>query len=568
MNGFLIKRYSSKNITQQNLVQTTQQTYLLGQYNYEVCADNCQLIERDNTLLVIDGYLIADDIERLFTLLSQQKFTELATFDGHFSGLYINENEIIAFNDRFGGKTLYWQYHQQQLFIASRFINMPIFNKTLNQQGTWEVLQYRWLTGEHTLLDTVKKLPAHHSAIIQGDSLPRLVSYWQLPAPDHKQAPLASKVAQCKAILQANLQKAATQHKKVAIFLSGGVDSSILAALAKDIFAECYLITPVFKGLANPELDTAISFAKTLDLPHQLVEVDQEHLLTDLMHLIEVKKSPLRHYSSLAMMAMMRAIPEDYDAVLYGEAADTLFGSNAIKRILTHYQWKQQTQYIPQLLLKLFAKLVPGRGNILVNLKNTSLRELILSVTAIKYSSAEQSFIATLSNLSKTELTSWLWDKSLAEVNSARLRQTAQERILNSDAATHFYEAELIAQCYQKQIISPFFDPQLIELSAGLTDQQYFGSDYVKPVLRELACQFFPRHLIYQKKHGFPVPFIQWLAVPFAALVQEVRNERNLFDGSQLENFTVKENFELFWLLINWLLVHRCIDKEEIGDVK
>ncbi len=568
MNGFLVKRYLSENIVEQPLAQAKEQFYLLGQYYYEICATQCQLIVRNNTLLLVDGYLIADDIERLFTLLSQQKFTQLATFEGHFSGLYINENEIITFNDRFGGKTLYWQYYQQQLFIASRFINMPVFDKTFNQQGTWEVLQYRWLTGENTLLDTIKKLPAHHHAIIQGDSQPRLISYWQLPAPDHKQAPLASKVAQCKTILQANLQKAATQHKKVAIFLSGGVDSSILAALAKDIFTECYLITPVFKGLANPELDTAISFAKTLGLPHQLVEVDQENLLTDLMHLIAVKKSPLRHYSSLAMMAMMRAIPEDYDAVLYGEAADTLFGSNAIKRILTHYQWKRQTQYIPRLLLKLFAKLVPGRGNILVNLKNTSLRELILSVTAIKYSSAEQDFIATLSNLPKTELTSWLWDKPLAAVTKASLRQVAQERILNSDAATHFYEAELIAQFYKKQIISPFFDPQLIELSASLTDQQYFGSDYVKPVLRELACQFFPRPLIYQKKHGFPVPFIQWLAVPFAALVQEVRNERHLFDGAQLENFTVKENFELFWLLINWLLVHRCIDQEEIGDVK
>ncbi len=560
MNGFIITRHLQQNLAVINTEQTKVRYHLLGQYCYDICATGCQLIKTDKAILLLDGYLIPNNVEQLLNSLSKRDFNQLNHFDGHFSGVYITETEIIAFNDRFGGKTLYWQYYQKQLMISSRMSNMPIYDDEKSCEGGWEVLKYRWLTGENTLIAAIKKLPPHHTIVFDNKKEKTALSYWQLPSPNYDNQALENKVKQTKAILSANLASKAKIYKKVAIFLSGGVDSSILAALAKDIFDECLLITPVFKEAENPELDTAIAFAKTLALPHQLVEVDLEHLSTDLNSLIALKRAPLRHYSSLAMMAMMKAIPDDYDAVLYGEAADTLFGSNAIKRVITHYKWKQQSQFIPSPLLQLFAKFVPGRGQILLNLKKQTLRELILSVTAIKYSPAEMKVIRELLTCEETDIESWHWQKNLNKVNAATLRQAAQERILNSDAATHFYEAELIAQQYNKHIISPFFDLQAVELSAKLNDAQYFGEEYVKPVLRELACQFFPRSLIYQKKHGFPVPFIHWLEGPLADLVNAVRQERSLFNGAELEYFTVKEHFELFWLLINWLLVHQHID--------
>ncbi len=566
MNGFIITRYLKKNIANPEVEQG--QYHSLGQYSYHIQAENCQLIKKDNAILLLDGYLIPDDIEPLFQALSSNDIGRLNHFDGHFSGVYIHGDEVLAFNDRFGGKTLYWQYYQQQLILCSRSINMPLYDDKKSCEGGWELLKYRWLTGENTLLANVKKLPPHHSLIFKENKNNSPLSYWQLPQPHYDNQALETKVNQTKAILVKNLAKNAKKYKKVAIFLSGGVDSSILAALAKDVFEHCYLITPVFKGAANPELDTAIAFAKSLGLPHQLVEVELDNLSADLTTLTALKCAPLRHYSSLAMMAMMKAIPDDYEAVLYGEAADTLFGSNAIKRVLTHYRWKRQTQFIPSTLLRLFASVVPGRGKILLNLKKQTLRSLILSVTAIKYTPEEMRIITKLLPSHETDIESWGWQKTVNEISPAILRKVTQERILNSDAATHFYEAELIAQHYQKHIISPFFDPKVVQLSATLNDAQYFGEDYVKPVLRELACQFFPRALIYQKKHGFPVPFIDWLAGPLASLVNEVKQEGYLFNGSELEHLNVKDHFELFWLLINWLLVHKHIGERKKKEVK
>jgi asparagine synthase (glutamine-hydrolysing) len=539
---------------------------LLGKYYAISYGNNITRLQVNDSIIFIDGYTFPDDFSEIAHAVSAENFQYLNKTEGHFCGVVINHNGVLGFNDRYGGKTLYWQKHDNNLTLTSRINEMYIHNSDVSKEALCESFYYRWTTGRNTLFSSVEKLMVRH--VVNFDKRNNAVQqgYWYLPQPAHNLVTLSKKISMTKSLLVDALQQASKRYKKVAIFLSGGVDSSILAALSKDIFEQCYLITPVFSGEKNPELENAKIFAKTLGLPHHLIEIAPSALENDLKQLISLKREPLRHYSSLAMMAMMRAVPADYDAVIYGEAADTLYGSNGIKRFITHATWKKQSQNIPLFLLKLLQKLIPGRGNVLVALKNKSLRDILLSITEIKYSNSEKRVIEQLCGESRAVLNDWLWHKTPDEVSAEMLRHVAQERILTSDAAVHFNEAEIIAQYYGKHIISPFFCEESIQLSRTLSDDEYFGNSSVKPVLRELACEFFPRELIYQKKHGFPVPFISWLEGPLSYLVSELKAERKLFDGRMLDHFNIEDNFEIFWLLINWQLLEPYFNNHCIAD--
>jgi asparagine synthase (glutamine-hydrolysing) len=530
-------------------------------------SNNVSKITINDSIIYIDGYTFPDDFQAIASAVEAENYQYLNRVDGHFCGVVIsNDGGVIGFNDRYGGKTLYWQKKSDDLIITSRIAEMPIHDLEISQEAMSESFYYRWTTGRNTLLSSINKLLVRHIANFSDNDNISQESYWKLPEPMHNDLPLSRKVQMAKTLLIEHLERASQKYKKVAIFFSGGVDSSILAALSKDIFEQCYLITPVFSGEQNPELENAKLFAESLGLEHHLVEIEPSTLTDDLKLLLASKREPLRHYSSLAMMAMMKAVPEGYDAVIYGETADVLYGSDGIKRFITHGSWKKQSQNIPLFLLKLLKKLLPGRGKVLVQLKDKPLRDILLSTTGIKYSKSEAEIIKKLCGKANASLTDWQWNKNPNEVSSEMLRHAVQERKLGSSSAVHFSETEIIAQYYSKHIISPFLSEKSINLSRTLSDDDYLGDSYVKPVLRELACEFFPRELIYQQKHGFPVPFVSWLNGPLHHLITNLKAERTLFDGNELDNFTVSDNFEIYWLLINWQLLNQYFNEVLIAD--
>ena len=105
-----------------------------------------------------------------------------------------------------------------------------------------------------------------------------------------------------------------------------------------------------------------------------------------------------------------------------------------------------------------------------------------------------------------------------------------QDVTVKCECSNHFRETGLSATRFGKQIISPFMAKPVINAAKTLTRNQYFGKDFVKPILRELACEHFERKMIYAKKHGFEVPIVPWLKGPLAHLVDAARQENDLFD--------------------------------------
>lgn len=526
--------------------------------HYQVVQQGCwqQKVAEDKFLIVF-GYFWGVSKEQFIELITFKRFDRLSEVDGHFCGVLIDGIDVFAFVDRLGGKSLFWQNRQGQLQISSHFKSLSHLTDThLDRQALSDYQRFRWLTGSNTISPLIKTLPAHH--VVQLN-LPEVVplSYWHLPAPKLSNDTFEQQVENTKQFLIKSLQKTRLRHQNVAIFLSGGVDSSLLAYLCKSIFERCVLITPYFEGGANEELDTAIAFAKILELEHKIVNVSLQSVKPTLVTLLKQGKEPLRHYSSIAMLAMMEAIEPEFTGVVYGEGADTLFGSNGIKRTVKSIYLHRILSFVPNFALSLVNIVTPKKAKILAIIKAKKTVEFVEDINAIRYRKSAQKLLEK-NNVGKS-LSSIFNPKNFKTLFTERLRNRIMQHVIDHECSKHFQETERIAELYNKEVISPFLALDIIQLSTSLPNKYYYGKQWIKPILRTLACEAYPRTLIYQDKHGFPVPFIRWLQDPLKDLVENLYSESALFDGKRLKELDVEEDYELFWLIINGRIIHQDI---------
>ncbi len=537
----------------------------IEQNSYLVQAQECQIVNKEQALLILDGYIYNFNIDCLYQAIQSGNKEIFSDLDGCFCGIFINSEGIFAFNDRLGSKTIYWQKQQNSLCFSSRINLMPILDTKLSAKGAYESIHFRWLSGSQTLLESINKLPVKHFAYFSESTLLSSEKYWQLPKPQQvSRAPFAKKLEQTKNALTSYLQTINKKHKTAAIFLSGGVDSSLLAALSKDVFEKCYLITPVFPNDNNPELETAKQFARHLALEHILVEIKQETIRGNLQKLLSLSQEPLRNYSALTFIELMKHVPKDADIVLYGEAADILFGANNVHQTKKDLFRAKICRLTPQWLIKLAAKLNSKQGKIANIYRNLSNIDIILKSSKIKYDNSASSLVDSINTELTLPIENWDWFSD-AQIASPNITYLKQIQLIDAPLAKHFLETQLIAEIYNKKLAVPFMTNDIFNITQSLKYKEYF-SNVAKPILRELACQYFPRELIYQKKHGFPVPFISWLQGPLKDLVAEVSNEQELFDGKQLNNCSIKNHYELYWLLINWQLINKGIQQKQASQ--
>ena len=294
--------------------------------------------DRNHTAL-IDGYGLGVSSEKLVSALESHDDEFLSRVHGDYCVLIIHPSgDMRGYCDRFGARTLYWQTTPAHgIIISSHWDNTPVYERQWDDLGLAETLRYRWTTGQRTLVAGISKLPLWHRVSFSRNGEISVNETAQRPVwPTNFEAvSFGEKLDETRGALTDALSEVAQSYDKAAIFLSGGVDSSLLAALARPCFKKCLLVTPVFSGANNPELETAKTFAETLQLEHLLVDFDPARLEKDLRELVRAKDGQI-HFHTLAVHQLIRAIPDEYQLLIHGQEADTLFGSSPIKRTETY----------------------------------------------------------------------------------------------------------------------------------------------------------------------------------------------------------------------------------------
>ena len=413
---------------------------------------------------------------------------------------------LFCARDMFGIKPLYYcRCADGTLLFASEikaFLDHPSFEKRLNAAQLPLYLSCQYSPGRDTFFAGVEKLlPGHF--LIFSDGIVR-TTRWVQPAflPGETPVPPSE--------LEAVLQDSAAAHKiadvEVAGFLSGGVDSAYITALARP--GRTYTIS-----YAEPRYDESFparTLARSLGVRNRVRRISPGEFWDAVPAVQYHMDEPLADAAAVALYFLNREAAREVKVCLSGEGADELFGGYNIYRDPFTAQWYDRLP--PWLRGGLGAAaglLPPGPGvNFLVR-RGCPLEERYFGPTALMTEREKRRLLADYEGDGDPMfLTEALWDSTEGLDPVSRMQQVDINLWLAGDI---LLKADKMSMAHSLELRVPFLDREGFALAAALPAAAKADARMTKIALRQAAARTLPPASAARKKLGFPVPVRDWL---------------------------------------------------------
>ena len=439
---------------------------------------------------------------------------------GMFAFALWNRRAQVLFcaRDMFGIKPLYYcRCADGTLLFASEikaFLDHPSFEKRLNTAQLPLYLSCQYSPGRDTFFAGVQKLlPGHFLEFSEG--IVRTTRWVQPaflpgdtpPAPDE---------------LESVLRQSAEAHKiadvEVAGFLSGGVDSAYLTALARP--ARTYTIS-----YAEPKYDESFparALARNLGLRNRVRCISPGEFWDAVPAVQYHMDEPMADAAAVALYFLNREAARDVKVVLSGEGADELFGGYNIYRDPFTARWYNRLPpWLRGGLGAAASLLPPGPGvNFLVR-RGLSLEERYFGPTALLTEREKRRLLPGYEGDGDPVcLTESSWDMTEDQDPVTRMQQVDLQLWLAGDI---LLKADKMSMAHSLELRVPYLDKEVFALAAALPAAAKANARMTKIALRQAAARTLPPAAAARKKLGFPVPVRDWLRQePYTSRVRAV----------------------------------------------
>ena len=425
---------------------------------------------------------------------------------------------LFCARDMFGIKPLYYcRCADGTLLFASEikaFLDHSSFEKQLNTAQLPLYLSCQYSPGRDTFFAGVQKLlPGHFLEFSEG--IVRTTRWVQPaflpgdtpPAPDE---------------LEAVLRQSAEAHKiadvEVAGFLSGGVDSAYLTALARP--ARTYTIS-----YAEPKYDESFparALARNLGLRNRVRCISPGEFWDAVPAVQYHMDEPMADAAAVALYFLNREAARDVKVVLSGEGADELFGGYNIYRDPFTARWYNRLPpWLRGGLGAAASLLPPGPGvNFLVR-RGLSLEERYFGPTALLTEREKRRLLPGYEGDGDPVcLTESSWDMTEDQDPVTRMQQVDLQLWLAGDI---LLKADKMSMAHSLELRVPYLDKEVFALAAALPAAAKANARMTKIALRQAAARTLPPAAAARKKLGFPVPVRDWLRQePYTSRVRAV----------------------------------------------
>ena len=498
---------------------------------------------------------------------------------------------LLLARDRLGIKPLYFACTDREILFASEIKAIlaagPI-RAEFHEAVLPEFLATRFVAGEETFFRGIRKLlPGRTLSWSRAEGFHER-RYWRLPVSmDDSAATLQERASQVRGRLAATVRSHLMSDVPLGLFLSGGLDSSGLAALMAPMVKEPIRTFSV--GFAEPEaneLAYARLAARAIGAEHREVIVSPEEFFKTLPHLIWHEDEPIAFTSSVPLYFVSRLAREHVKVVLTGEGADELFlGYNRYRVTAWNVRLGQMyRRWIPGSLRGHVRRLIPASPKpVRRYLERTFLtlppeiRNLYLENFAVFPQTLQEELLVDKGILTARD--PYAEELRAFEEHSGGIL----ERMSHADLQTYLVEL-LMKQDQMSMAASiesrvPYLDHELVEHVAAIPGRFKLRGWQTKAVLRAALRDLVPRQILTRGKMGFPVPLGKWLRGPFWPVVQEFvlgpqALDRGLFKPDALRRLAeehrtgAREHGDRLWLLINLELWQRIfLDGEPLSQL-
>jgi asparagine synthase (glutamine-hydrolysing) len=449
---------------------------------------------------------------------------------------------LLLVRDRLGVKPLYWALVGDRLLFASEIkgiLASGLVAARPNHAVLSEVLATRGTAGVDTLFEGIYKLLPGHRLIFANGRV-RTEQYWDLPLdgpdPELERVGDAEVIARFRNLLQESVRLRLMSDVPLGMFLSGGIDSSAIAALmAREVDRPIETFSVAFADRRFSELEYARAVARAIGANAHEIVIDDADFFAALPKLIWHEDEPIAHPSSVPLHFVSTLARQHVTVVLTGEGSDELLaGYGKYPRALIN--WRAGGVYERVVPAAIRAKVA---GSIVPRLPGQAGRYARRSFLAMpRHPSAMflDNFAGIPVQLQRELMAPAAltggdpYSRSLDYFHQVNGTSGMLGRLLHTDIKTYLVEL-LMKQDQMSMSASiesrvPFLDHVLVEFAARLPDRLKLRGFTTKRILREAVRGLLPDRILTRRKMGFPVPYGQWTRGRWHSCVRDVLLDR------------------------------------------
>ena len=477
------------------------------------------------------------DTETLFWLIEIYGIKEaLHKLDGMFAFAYYDHNQETLYlaRDRLGQKPLYYTLVNGQLIFASEIKSLREHPSLANIKPDYDTLKLylvmEYVAGPATGINGIYELPPGHILRYKDNKI-QVDCYWNIQNYARKQVidKNLAKQALDQALNQA-VEQQLVADVPVGIFLSGGLDSSLIAAIARRHRSDVATFTVRFPQSSFDESVHAERVAKKLGTRHTTIEINLQNSVDGLIELIEKADQPFADSSLLPTYLLSKATKQYVSVALGGDGADELFLGYPNFKLLRITKLLEKTPASLGELLQRVGRFLPHTEGYM------NWRFLLQQLTYGLHKPANVQSIYWMAAVPPNELDK-LWtvgnnseqlilDRISAQVfnsNNLSLSEQWQYHFLQYYLANDILQKTDRSSMYSSlEVRSPFLSSPVVESALKLPHSLLFKGGTGKLILKQLAKVYLPKSVIYKKKHGFALPVSDLLRRDLRPIVEEI----------------------------------------------
>src|SRR3974390_2399141 len=505
-------------------------------------------------------YRTHSDTETILHSYEQYGADCVTRFRGMFAfAIWDKERQRLhCARDRIGIKPLYYFWDGRTFVFDSEIkalLEHPSISARFRETALPEYLAFGYVSGEETLFRDIYKLMPGHTLVLDtsvSPAKPLIRQYWDIPVPEKQenQRPDQEWIADARRRLEETVRMRLMSDVPLGMFLSGGVDSSAIAALIKRTASGPVKTFAV--GYAEDrysDVSYAAEVAPAIGTEHHEVKIGMEDFFGALPRLVWHEDEPITWPSSVSLHFVSQLAASQVKVVLTGEGSDELFGG------YVRYHWNQlNLRY-----LNVYRKLLPGAvrralrsaiadarllsGDVRRKIahsflgRDECLESLYLDNFYSAFNADEQR------RLSKTA-GAGAYDSYLSYWN-AKPCASPLRRMLYADQKTYLVELlmkqdQMSMSCSIESRV-PFLDHTFVEFAMQVPDHLKIRNGVQKYIIKEAVSDLLPHSIIHRRKMGFPTPLQTWLREPRSEPLLSAILERDGFLADYLDMHAVRE---------------------------
>lgn len=419
-----------------------------------------------------------------------------------------SRRRLVLARDRLGVKPLYFASGDGVLVFGSELKSVlasGLVDRELDLEAIDCYLRLGFFPAPTTPLSSVSKLPPGCTLVVTEGAEPRIERWWAYPAPQPVLGrTLAENAAMVLELAEEAVRAQLMSDVPIGAMLSGGLDSSLLAALMARGTTRVKTFSVGFDGDIQSELADARLVARSIGADHQELELPMAETGIDLDDVVWHLDEPLADLSSIGFQALSALASRHVTVALCGQGPDELYGGYDKHRaaaLIDRLDWMPEG--IRRVTCRGLGRLGGGLGRLARSIGAPTATERVLAMSGLLDDTARirlvRGALAQRDGLAARRLLARIAPPDSADALAETLYIDGQLALV--DDMLHFTDRTSMAKSLEVRV--PFLDHRIVEHSATIPSDQKVRGSATKLVLKHAARGIVPDEIIDKPKVGF-----------------------------------------------------------------